>query len=778
MSTVQPSRRNTLVGQPVRRLEDSRLLTGGGRYVDDIGRDNLLHAVILRSDVAHGWIRSVDASRAMALPGVHSVVTAANIPGEIPLVPLRLMPMKELEPLGQPAFARDKVRYVGEAIAVILADSPAIGEDARALIEVEIDPLPPIASRHDALAEKSLLFDAWGSNRAITYTAEKGDAEAAFRDASYVRRERFATHRHLALPMEPRGILADWNDRTGRLTVEGAAKVPFANRRILSTMMGIDESDIDMIESDVGGGFGARGEFFAEDFLIPFAARQAGRPVKWIEDRRDHLLTTGHAREMDCDIEIACAGDGTVLGLRGEVWVDVGAYYRTNGTISPRNVAQFMSGPYRVPNIHIRSHAMLTNKAPIGTYRGPGRYETDFFRERFFDLVAGDLGIDPVSFRRRNLVTVDEMPYRIASISPVDREEEFDSGDYSMVLDRCLAAFGWTDKERLKGKLIDGVYHGIAVGCFVEGGGAGPSENAKAALQPDGSVHVYVGSTAVGQGVLTILTQIAADALELPIEAISLFHGSTTFLSDGYGSYHSRSTVMGGSAILLAVDALRREIRSAAADLFGCPADEVSLADGVATAPGGQAVSFADLAPSVPAVEETFHNHTHTYANGAAAAHVTVDPETGKVSLIDLVMVEDVGKIVNPMTLNGQAIGAMVQGLGGALLEHAIYDEAAQLVTVSLADYLAPLSANFPNLRAVMLEQHPSPHIPMGVKGGGEGGILPMGGLMANAVAAALSSLGVQPLDLPLTPMKIWDLMEAAKSGSGPAVRKQEETRR
>ncbi len=764
MSTARTTLHNTYVGQPVRRVEDLRLLPGRGRFVDDISRENLLHAVILRSSVGHGLIRSIDSSAAAALPGVHSVITAADLPAEMPLVPLRLMPMEELIPLGQPAIARDKVRYVGEAIAIILADSPALGEDARALIEVDIEPLPAIASRFDACAEKSLLFDDWGSNEAVTYHATKGDADAAFDSAAYIRREKLATQRHLALPMEPRGVLAEWDAEAQRLTVEGAAKVPFPNRRILAGMMGVEEGSIDMMESDVGGGFGARGEFFPEDYLIPFAARHCGRPVKWIEDRRDNLLTMGHAREMDCEIEIACAADGTLLGLRGEVWVDAGAYYRTNGPISPRNVAQFMSGPYRVPNIDIRSHTMLTNKAPIGTYRGPGRYETIFFCERLFDMAAKDLGIDPVEFRRRNLVRKDEMPYPIAAISPVPLEDELDSGDYEMVLDRCLKEIGWAEKQHLRGQLIDGVYHGLAVACFIEGGGAGPRENARAILQPDGSVLIHVGSTSVGQGVETILTQIAADALEIPFERVALAHGSTPLLTEGFGSYHSRSTVMGGSAIILAANGLRREICNAAAEKFGCAAADIALADGAASGPDGRSVAFADLAAIVPPVEETFHNHKHTYANGSAAAHVTVDPETGDVALIDLVFFEDVGKIINPMTLKGQATGAMVQGLGGAFLEHLIYDEEAQLVTGTLADYLAPLSGNFPNIRAYLLEENPSPVSPLGAKGGGEGGLLPMGGLMANAVANALSSLDVEIRQLPLTPDYLWGLIKAARS--------------
>ena len=759
--------RNAFVGSPVKRLEDLRLLPGRGRFVDDIKRRDMLHAAILRSPLAHGHIKSMDIAAAQAMPGVHAVITTADLGDEIPCVPLRLMPMAELGSFAQPVMARSKVRYVGEALAMVLADNPAIAEDALAAIGVEIEQLAAVSNRHDAVAGKSLLFEERGSNKAITYTASKGEIDAAFASADYVRREQFATQRHLALPMESRGILAEWDSAAELLTVHGAAKVPFANRKILASMIGLPEASIEMIENDVGGGFGARGEFFAEDFLIPFAARHAGRPVKWIEDRREHLLTTGHAREMDCDIEIACAGDGTILGLRGEVWVDAGAYYRTNGTISPRNVAQFMSGPYRIPNIDLKSHVMMTNKAPIGTYRGPGRFETDFFRERFFDIAARDLGIDPVDFRRLNLVSEAEMPYPLADIQPVPVEEELDSGDNLMILDRCLEKFGWTEKEKLRGQLIDGLYHGVAVGCFVEGGAAGPRENAKLVLGVDGTVAVYVGSTAVGQGVLTALTQIAADALELPMERIRLFHGSTAYVSEGFGSYHSRSTVMGGSAILLAVEKLRSHIRAAAAKRFGCAVKSMEIVDGLVIAVTGESVTLGDLAGDVSEVEETFHNHKHTYAYGSAAAHVTVDPDTGQVDLIDLLLVEDAGRIVNPLTLKGQAIGGIVQGLGGAFLEHIVYDDDAQVLSATMAEYLVPSAPDFPNIRAIMLEEKPSPINPLGIKGAGEGGVLPMGGLMANAVASALTSLAVEPKALPLSPLNIWHLIEAARRRLG-----------
>jgi carbon-monoxide dehydrogenase large subunit len=755
---------NAFVGSPVKRLEDPPLLRGRGRYVDDLSREGMLHAAILRSSVAHGRLRSVDASQARALPGVHAVITAKEIGSPVPVIGLRLWPMQELEPFGQPVIVETKVRYVGEVIAVAVADSPGLAEDALEAIEFDIEPLPAVASREVACADDALLFEESGSNRAITYTATRGDAAAAFEDAPYVRRERFAVQRHSALPMEPRGVLAEWDADQARLTVWGAAKVPFANRRILARLMRLDEQAIEMVEGNVGGGFGARGEFFPEDFLIPFAARYVGRPVKWIEDRREHLLTMGHAREMDCEVEIACRRDGTIIGLRGQVYVDAGAYLRTSGSISPRNVAQFMSGPYRVPNIRINSSVLLTNKAPIGTYRGPGRFETDFFRERLLDLVASDLGIDKMEFRRRNLVTENEMPYPLATISPPEKKEEFDSGDFHTVFQRCLDEFRWSEKRSLEGKLVDGRYHGLAIGCFVEGGAAGPKENAKLVLQDDGTVTVYVGSTAVGQGIQTTLTQIAADALEMPMDRIRLFHGSTAYLTEGFGSYHSRSTVMGGSAILLAAAKFREMIRVAAGKRLGCAASEIEILDGSVVAPDRRSLPLGEFAAGRISIEESFANHRHTYSFGTAAAHVTVDPKTGHVDLVDFLMVEDVGRIVNPLTLHGQAIGSVVQGLGGAFLEHLVYDAEGQLLTGSLADYLVPSATDFPNIKAIMLQLRPSPINPLGVKGGGEGGTIPMGGLMANAVASALSSLGVQPRVLPLSPPRVWEMIEAARS--------------
>src|SRR6204780_1586434 len=446
---------NAFVGQPIERLEDFRFVRGRGQYVDDLARDDMLHAVILRSGIAHGRIRTIDVSRAQKIPGVRAIITAADLGDIIPLVPMRLQPIPEFEAFGHPVMARDKVRYVGEALAMVLADSAGLAEGALSAIEVDIEPLPAVANWQSAAKNETLLFENKDSNVTMKFRAVLGDAAAAFKDAPYTRRESFSTQRHTALPMEPRGLLAEWDAVNGRLTLSGAAKVLFANRRILAKQLGLAVEAIDMVEYDVGGSFGARGEFYPEDFLIPFAARFAGRPVKWTEDRREHLMTMNHAREAACDIEIACERDGTVIGLRGHAYVDMGAYMRTNGAVGARNIAQFMSGAYRVPNIDLDVSLLLTNKTPVGTYRGPGRFETDFFRERLLDMAARDLGIDQIEFRRRNLVRESEMPYTVASIAPFEHKDELDSGDYQVTLDRCLAEIGWAEKAKLKGKLID-----------------------------------------------------------------------------------------------------------------------------------------------------------------------------------------------------------------------------------------------------------------------------------------------------------------------------------
>jgi len=750
---------NRPIGSPVERLEDLRFLRGRGQFVDDVPSDGALHAAIFRSAVPHGRVRSIDTAAARKLPGVHAVITAADI-GEIPVITMRQELLPEFKPFQQPVIARDKVRYVGEPLAVVVADNTRLAEDALELIEVDIEALPPVAGRAAAREGKSLLFEASGRNLVITLSAVKGDAEAAFRDAPYTRRERFEVQRFTAMTMETRGLLAEWDEAKGHMTVSGVAKVPFHNRRILAKQMGLPEDAITMIEADVGGGFGVRGEFYPEDFLIPFAAQKLKRAVKWVEDRREHLIASNHARDSECELEIACERDGTIRGLRGAGAVDLGAYIRTNGVTAARNTAQVLTGPYRVPNVHFDMALLLTNKTPSGTYRGPGRFEADFFRERLFDMAANDLGIDRVEFRRRNLVGEHEMPWPLPTVQPLDQGSETDSGDYRMTLDRCLDDFGWKEKSKLQGQLIDGRRHGVAVGCYLEGGGSGPRENVRMQLERDSSVSLYVGSSSVGQGVETVFAQIAADALDVPMERINrVQHGSTIYVKQGYGSYSSRSIVMGGSAIVQAAGFLKDAIRAAAAKRLGCEASEIAIDGDNAVGPNRAAVALGTLAQDGISSEGTYASSKRTYSYGAHAAHVAVDPGTGYVALIDYMAVEDVGRIINPLTLHGQTVGAIVQGLGGALLENLVYDADGQFLAGSLADYLLPTAGDFPVIRAHALEEKAAPHNPLGAKGAGEGGIIPVGGVIANAVANAL---GVEPRVLPLSPPRVWELIQEA----------------
>ncbi|HET9686365.1 MAG TPA: xanthine dehydrogenase family protein molybdopterin-binding subunit [Pseudolabrys sp.] len=757
---------NTLIGQELERTEDQRFLTGSGMFVDDYEPMGTLHAAILRSSLAHGRIIALNKDAALKIPGVHTVLDASDIGTEIPTIPLRLAPLSGFEKYLQPVIAHGKVRYVGEPVAIVLADHRALAEDALEALDLTIEPLEAVPDWTVAESDAAVLFEQNGTNVAIRYKSHIGDVVAQFRSADYTRKEKFRAHRHTALPMETRGVVAEWDVAAGRLKVSGATKVNFFNRRTLAKMLGLPESAIDLLELDVGGGFGVRGEFYPEDFLIPFAARKIGRPVKWIEDRREHLLSINHSREIDCDLEIACRRDGTMMALRGKIYGDMGAYIRTNGGVVPAKAAQFLHGPYRLPAFAVEVAAYMTSKTPVGTYRAPGRFEANFFRERLVDMAARDLGIDPVTFRRKNLITEDELPYSIGQLVPYETETQYDNGDYVAAFERCLAEFDYEDKKALAGKRVKGRYHGIAAVPFVESGGAGPRENARMTLGPDGMVTIGVGSSALGQGLETVFAQIAGDALSLPFDRFRILHGSTTLVEEGFGTYHSRAVVMGGSAILEAAKKLQQAIRAAAAIQYGCATDVVTVTDGRASTSDGRSLSFGEVAAktgSVIVAEATFSNTKRTYSYGAHAAHVAVDDRTGHVEVLDYVAVEDVGRAINPAIVHGQALGALVQGLGGVFLDHLIYDEDAQLLNASLVDYLVPTASDFPKLRSVTLELRPSPSNPLGAKGAGEGGIVAVAATIANAIANALSSIGVEPKALPLTPPVLWRLIQQAR---------------
>jgi aerobic carbon-monoxide dehydrogenase large subunit len=744
-----------LIGQPVDRAEDRRFLTGTGQYVDDLKREGMLHAVILRSSVAHGRIRSIDTSAARARPGVHAVITASDIGASVPFIPLRLANMPDFPKFLQPVIAVDKVRFVGEPLAVVVADTQALAEDALEAIAVEIERLPALPDRHAAASGKTLLFEQNGSNCASRYSVAFGDADAAFAKAEYTRRESFQCHRLTGLPLETRGAIAEWSADQTRLTVFGATKVLFWNRRALAKMLSLGEDAIDMLEPDVGGGFGIRGEFYPEDFLIPFAARQVSRPVKWIEDRREHLMAANHSREVDCELEIACTRDGRILGMRGRVWSDMGAYIRTNGGVVPAKAAQFLPGPYRIRDVALSVEVLMTSKTPVGTFRAPGRFEANFFRERLFDLVARDLGLDAMDFRRKNLISEAELPFAAGKLVPYEAETEFDTGDYHATFERALAEIGWAKNKAMQGCVIDGRYHGFAAVPFVESGGSG-KENARAVVEADGSVTVYVGSAVMGQGLETTLGQVAAETLKLPFERVRILHGSTTYLHEGFGTFASRSMVVGGSAVMDGCNKLMAAIRAAATTRFGLPNEEIAIADGIVSA-GHKRAALADFAGL--SADGTFSTTIRTYSYGAHACHLAVDARTGEVEILDYVAIEDVGRAINPHVVHGQAIGALVQGLGGVFLDEVMYDGEAQILNTSLADYLVPLASDFPNVRAITMELRLSKTNPLGAKGAGEGGIVAVAATAANAVAAALHSLGADVRALPLSPSRLWKLV-------------------
>jgi carbon-monoxide dehydrogenase large subunit len=753
-----------LIGKPLPRFEDARFLTGAGRYVDDIALEGMLHAAVARSAQAHGKIRKIDTAAALALPGVIAVFTHADLMPQPPPIPIRRGLIEGFERFTQPPIAKHKVRYVGEPVALIVAQTQYIAEDALSLLTVEIDELPPVVDWTTATKPAGLLFEDHGTNIGARYSVERGAVDAAFRTADYRRIETFYCQRHTALPMETRGLLADWDSSTGKLTVWGATKVPFYNRRVLADMLALPEAAIDLIETDVGGGFGVRGEFYSEDYLIPFAARALGRPIKWIEDRREHLLATQHSREMSCTLAIACSGDGTILALRGEIFADMGAYIRTNGGVVPAKAAQFLPGPYHISNFGCTVNAYLTNKTPVGTYRGPGRFEANFFRERLLDMVAIDLGIDAAEFRRRNLVSASEMPYRLGRLVPYEGEAEFDTGDYHAAFERALAEIGWEHLKRKQGSEENGWYHGVGLACFVESAGAGPQENARIELRTDG-VDLYVGSSTMGQGHETVFAQICGETLGLSADKVRVFHGSTTFLDEGFGTYASRGVIMGGNATRAAAENLIRALHPLAATALGLPNAEICWKDGrFTTQDERRSVALLTLAEAATSAGQTvkakgsFSLSKVTFTYGTHAAYVAVDPRTGKVKLLDYVAIEDVGRAVNPLIVHGQAIGALVQGLGGAFLENIAYDENGQLLTGSLADYLMPTAPDFPKVRCFTLELAPALSNPLGVKGAGEGGLVAVGGAVANAVSAALRRFGGEVRKLPLSPSQVWRL--------------------
>lgn len=756
-----------VIGRPVPRSEDARLLTGRGRYVADVNLPGMLHAAIVRSQHAHGRLLRVDLTAARALPGVVDAFSAVDIPQYLGPIPVRLGAREGLEPFLQRPLAIDRVRYVGEPIAVIVATDRYLAEDAAAAVSVEIEPLPALASIDAALDPHApALFDVETGNLAKHFVVEKGDVVAAFAEADLVVETDFAIQRHSGVPLETRGIVAAYDAARGDLDGWGATKVPHFNRMVLAQLMALAASRIHFHDTDVGGGFGVRGEFYPEDLLIPVASLRTGRPVKWIEDRWEHMVAANHSREQRWRARLALRRDGRIVALDATLQVDMGAYMRTHGTTVPTLSSSVLIGPYVLPHYRCAVDCVLTNKTPTGTYRGPGQFESNFVRERLIDLAAVRLGIDRAEVRRRNFIRPEQMPYD-TGIERFGTPVIYDSGDYAETFELALQRVGYDRFEEERALAADvGKLLGIGFASFVESTGTGPPESARVSLDATGNVSIVTGAPSLGQGQQTTFAQVCAEVLQIPLEWVRVSPVDTDLLPAGGGTFASRGAVLAASAVYEASRVLRERLIERAAKRLGVPAEQLRLAEGaVIDDTTHQRLTFAQLARSDSpyaaedpelSVERSFQPPRTPFTYGTQAMVVEVDPETGQVAVRRGLIAEDPGRVINPHIVEGQLVGAMAQGLGGTLLEEFAYSEDGQPLSTTFMDYLLPTAAETPAFAVAELEHYPSPLTPLGAKGVGESGIAATGAAIANAVADAIGeTAGEQIRVLPLTPERI-----------------------
>ncbi|WP_028922211.1 xanthine dehydrogenase family protein molybdopterin-binding subunit [Pseudonocardia acaciae] len=738
-----------LIGRSVPRRANIPLLTGAARYVADIRREGQVYARVVRGSSAHARIAHIDTEEAASAPGVLAVITAKDIPDVRIPIRLPMFETPEANRLLQPPLARDQVRYVGEPVAVVVATDPYLAEDAAELVWVDLDELDPVIELDAARAPGAPLVHAeHGSNTVNTVRLAHGDVADAFGRADVVVSDRIRMRRSTAVPLETRGLLAEPDPDTGELTLWGGAKVKHFTRHALATMLGIEPGRIRVAETTVGGGFGVRGEPYPEDFLVCFLALRLGRPVSWVEDRAEHLVATNHAREQVHDIEIAATSDGRLLALRDRAWCDHGGYVRSQGILPELLPALHIAGPYAWPAFEVESTGVLTHRTPVGTFRGPGMTEATFVRERVLDRLAARLGLDPAELRRRNLVPAAAMPYRI-ELDPTPIT--YESGDFPGSLATLLERSGYdglrAERERRRG---EGECVGIGLATYVEVGAIGPYEDAKIVIEPTGRVTVHVAVGSLGQGVETVLAQIAAESLGVGMDDVTVEFGDTAELPMGFGAFASRSTVLAGNAIVLAA----RDLRERAATELGAAPSEVELVDGHARTGAGDSIPLGKLGPA----HGRFEKPHPSFSFGAALSLVRVDRATGKVSVLRHVVLHDVGRAVNPALLRGQLVGAAAQGIGGALLEELTYDENGQPTATSFSDYLLPTVGELPDIEVIVVE-HPTPGNPLGLKGGGESGMVGTPAAVANAVADALGERGDRVRELPLTPRRVRALL-------------------
>jgi len=750
-----------MIGESHARLGGDRLAAGRGRFVDDVRVDGMLHAAVLRSPHAHARLVSVDAARARALPGVRAVLTAADVP-EAAIIPNRVPAPPGTPRYLQPAIARTVVRFVGEPVALVVADDPYVASDALGLIDVRYEPLLACASVTDALAAGApRLFPGTDSNNVATITMRVGDADAALASAAVVIRERFEYPRQTAAALETRGLVAvPPSPAGGELHLIGSTKCIHINRTILAPIFGLPVGALRLTEVDVGGGFGVRGELYPEDILVPLAALHLGRPVKWVESRRENLMAANHAREVTYEVEIGFDRDGRILALRAIIRADIGAYVRTAALVPAEFGASLLPGPYRVPNYASDLWSVVTNKTPAGTLRSPGRPECNFVRERLMDLGAARLGLDPAEIRRRNLVRPDEMPYDCGTKS-FGVNTVYDSGDFpalfGMLLDR-LDYDATRAEQRALNARATGPRRGIGLAVYVEKTGLGPFETTQVEARSDGRFVVDTGASSMGPGLETVLAQILGQALGLPPAQFDVRHADTAAVESGVGTYGSRGTVTAGNAAQLAADKLIAEARSRAAARFGVAEAEVIYARGELRA-DGRRTTLAELAGEKRlAAGASFEVPKITYAGCACAVVLDVDPDTGALALRRVVVGADVGRAVNPALVDGQLVGGVAFGIGNALHESLVYDAAGQLLSGTLMDYALPLAGDVPPVDGFYQEVRAKTN-PLGLRGLGECGNPGLGAAIANAVCDAL---GVPLTVLPVTAARVRAAVERA----------------
>ncbi|MGH6725049.1 MAG: xanthine dehydrogenase family protein molybdopterin-binding subunit [Pseudolabrys sp.] len=747
------------VGRSVPRLEDRPLLTGRGRFAADISFPGQWTMRVVRSPVAHGTIKSIDATAALKLDGVHAVWIYADI-AHIPPIGFRLTGLTALEPYRQCALAQHYVRYIGEPVAAIFAADQYVAEDAAELVEFDIDPLPVIL---DAAAQPGPFDEARGTE---TTTIEKksGDIDAAFGAADMTVELDLQVGRHSGVPLETRGAVARYDEANDVLEMHGAAKVPHWNRDRLALMFGRDSAKVQLYEGHVGGGFGIRGEMYPEDVLVCAAALKFKRPIKWIEDRREHLIAANHSRQQRHRIKAAIDKNGRILGIDNEFFHDNGAYMRTHAATVPDLAAAMLPGPYRVPAYRARGHIRLTNKTPCGTYRSPGRYETTFVRERLIDAIAAKTGIDAIEIRRRNFIDKSAMPYSLG-FGTLGTDVIYDSGDYAKLTDRLLAAADWPVMQRdLRARRAAGEKVGCGFAIFVEKSGLGPFDKVRIEVAPDGAIEVITGVASIGQGVETAIAQIAAETLGVDYRRIKVTHGQTNRIDKGLGAFASRVTVMCGEATRMAAVNLREAALAAAAELMQTSPDALDIVDGeiVRTGKPGPSMPLGALArrPEGLIAEAEFKSSQMVYPYGAHVVQLKIDADTGGVAIERYVVAFDIGKAVNPMLVEGQIVGGMAQGLGGALYEEFLYADNGEPLSVTFADYLMPTAHEMPGVEVIVTEDAPSPLNAYGFKGAGEGGITPVGAAIASAIDEAIGIPGAVTR-LPVTPQRLKALMSA-----------------